>query len=137
METYDDPQDVRAFRDIGKDAPELVEPFDRNLARHGLSLVRGKTDTLQVNVGFLCDLSCRHCHLEAGPERREVMSVETMNDVIDYASRNRFETIDITGGAPELLPGAGLTCCPSLPLSDAASDFPSGVCVFGLSLFPG
>ena len=83
----------------------LVEPFDGNLVRHGLNLVRGKTHTLQVNVGYLCDLLCRHCHLEAGPERREVMTSETMNDVVEYASRVRFETIDITGGAPELVPG--------------------------------
>lgn len=84
---------------------ELVEPFDGNLVRRGLSLVRWKTHTLQVNVGFLCDLICRHCHLEAGPQRREVMTRDTMNDVIAYASRLHFETIDITGGAPELAPG--------------------------------
>lgn len=84
---------------------ELVEPFDGNLARHGLNLVRGKTHTLQVNMGYLCDLLCRHCHLEAGPERREVMTIETMGDVVAYASRVSFETIDITGGAPELVPG--------------------------------
>ena len=56
-------------------------------------------------MGYLCDLLCRHCHLDAGPGRREVMGIETMNDVIAYASRVRFETIDITGGAPELVPG--------------------------------
>ncbi|MBW6486918.1 MAG: arsenosugar biosynthesis radical SAM protein ArsS [Syntrophobacterales bacterium] len=83
----------------------VFEPFDRNLARCGLNLVRGKTLALQINVGYLCDLRCRHCHLEAGPERREVMTGETMNDLIDYASRVYFETIDITGGAPELVPG--------------------------------
>jgi radical SAM/Cys-rich protein len=89
-------------------SPETVvpaEPFDRNLARHGINLVRGKTHTLQINTGYLCDLLCRHCHLDAGPGRREVMGIETMNDVIAYASRVRFETIDITGGAPELVPG--------------------------------
>ena len=88
-------------------APEtagLIEPFNETLARHRLSLVRGKTRTLQVNVGFLCNLLCRHCHLEAGPHRREVMSIETMNDVIAYASRASFEVIDITGGAPEITP---------------------------------
>ena len=92
-------------RPVSPETVELIEPFDGNLARHGLNLVRGKTHTLQVNVGYLCDLLCRHCHLEAGPERREVMSIETMNDVIEYASRFHFETIDITGGAPELVPG--------------------------------
>jgi cytochrome c len=85
-------------------SPETIEtvlPFEGTLARHGLKLVRGKTHTLQVNVGYLCDLLCPHCHLEAGPERREVMTVETMNDAIEYASRVRFETIDITCGCSE------------------------------------
>jgi radical SAM/Cys-rich protein len=81
-----------------------LEPFDQALARHNLKLERDSTHTLQVNVGFLCNLACRHCHLEAGPQRREVMTLETMNAVIDYASRVRFETIDVTGGAPELVP---------------------------------
>jgi radical SAM/Cys-rich protein len=81
-----------------------LEPFDQVLARYELKLVRDRTRTLQVNVGFLCNLACRHCHLEAGPQRREVMTIETMNAVIDYASRVRFEAIDITGGAPELVP---------------------------------
>lgn len=81
-----------------------VEPFDQTLARHNLKLVRDRAHTLQVNVGFLCDLACRHCHLEAGPQRREVMTLETMNNIIDYVSRVRFETIDVTGGAPELVP---------------------------------
>ncbi|MDP3955519.1 MAG: radical SAM protein, partial [bacterium] len=89
---------------VSPETVELVEPFDGNLARYGLSLVREKTRTLQVNVGFLCDLLCRHCHLEAGPQRREVMTIETMNDVIAYASRVSFETVDITGGAPEITP---------------------------------
>jgi len=92
-------------RYVSPEAVELVKPFDGNLARYGLHLVRGKTHTLQVNMGYLCDLHCRHCHLKAGPERWEVMGIETMNDVIAYASRVRFETIDITGGAPELVPG--------------------------------
>jgi len=90
-----------------QDTLKAVGPFDENLARYGLRLVRGKTRTLQVNTGYLCDLHCRHCHLEAGPERREVMDIGTMNDVVAYASRVPFETIDITGGAPELVPGIG------------------------------
>jgi radical SAM/Cys-rich protein len=92
-------------RHVSPETAELIDPFDGNLVRHGLALVRGKTHTLQVNVGFICDLTCRHCHIEAGPQRREVMTIKTMNDVIAYVSRVRFETIDITGGAPELVPG--------------------------------
>lgn len=81
-----------------------MEPFEQVLARNGLSLKRDRTRTLQVNVGFICDLACRHCHLEAGPLRREIMTIETMDAVIDYAARVGFETIDVTGGAPELVP---------------------------------
>jgi radical SAM/Cys-rich protein len=78
--------------------------FKENLDKHGLTLTRGPTSTLQVNVGLLCDLACRHCHLEAGPARTELMSAATVTAVIVCAARVRFATIDITGGAPELLP---------------------------------
>lgn len=82
-----------------------IEAFSHALERCGLELRRDRTTTLQVNVGSLCDLVCRHCHLEAGPSRTEVMARETMEEVIAYASRCRFQVIDITGGAPELVPG--------------------------------
>lgn len=78
--------------------------FEDTLLQHGLELTRGETTTLQVNVGLACDLACRHCHLEAGPARTELMSGETVEAVIACAERIRFATIDITGGAPELLP---------------------------------
>ena len=81
-----------------------VEPFAAYLERHGLSLVRGDTRILQVNTGYLCNLRCRHCHLEAGPGRREVMSRETMDAVVALAKRFPFQAVDITGGAPEMVP---------------------------------
>jgi len=84
----------------------MPTPFHETLAGHGLALTRGETTTLQVNVGRLCDLACRHCHLDAGPGRgQDVMNAGTMQAVIDFAARNRFSVIDITGGAPELVPG--------------------------------
>lgn len=82
-----------------------VESFTVALERHGRSLVRGEITTLQVNTGYLCNLRCRHCHLEAGPGRKEVMSRETMAAVVAFARRFPFQVIDITGGAPELVPG--------------------------------
>jgi radical SAM/Cys-rich protein len=82
-----------------------IEPFEGALKRHGLSLERDRTTALQVNVGLNCDLACRHCHLEAGPHRNEAMDRATMDAVIDCAGRLRFSSIDITGGAPELVPG--------------------------------
>lgn len=78
--------------------------FEHTLEEHGLTLTRGETTTLQINVGLACDLACRHCHLEAGPTRTELMNDETVEVVIACAERIRFATIDITGGAPELLP---------------------------------
>jgi len=82
-----------------------VEPFGDTLVRHGRSLVRDRLHTLQVNTGYLCDLQCRHCHLEAGPGREEIMSRETMEAVISFARRFPFQVVDITGGSPELVPG--------------------------------
>jgi len=81
-----------------------VEPFRQTLASHGLRLERGQTTTLQINVGLFCNQSCRHCHLSAGPGRRENMDLETADQVVGFAQRNSFEIIDITGGAPELNP---------------------------------
>jgi radical SAM/Cys-rich protein len=81
-----------------------VEPFGQTLAKHGLSLTRVKTTTLQVNVGLLCNQACRHCHLEAGPKSEKLMDRETMEQVLDLATRLPFAAIDITGGAPEMHP---------------------------------
>jgi radical SAM/Cys-rich protein len=83
-----------------------VEPFSNLLERQGLALCRDRLETLQVNVGFHCNQSCRHCHLDAGPGRKEeMMSPGTMDDVVAFAREGRFSSIDVTGGATELLPG--------------------------------
>jgi len=81
-----------------------VTPFKATLIKHHLELVRNSVNTLQINLGFLCNQTCRHCHLDAGPRREENMDDATLNEVVAFASRSHFETIDITGGAPELNP---------------------------------
>ncbi len=81
-----------------------MEPFHAALARHGLTLSRATTHILQVNVGRICNLTCRHCHVEAGPGRPEIMSRQTMVEVVDFADRAGVTAADITGGAPELVP---------------------------------
>jgi radical SAM/Cys-rich protein len=78
--------------------------FAQALQSNRLSLTRGVTDTLQVNLGLKCNLACKHCHLEAGPMRQELMDRGTMDQVLAYAQRAGFKVIDITGGAPELNP---------------------------------
>lgn len=84
-----------------------VRTFSQTLYDHGIDLKRGVTDTLQINTGLLCNQSCRHCHLEAGPGRSELMSSQTVEEVVAYAQRSRFKVVDITGGAPELNPNLG------------------------------
>ncbi len=79
--------------------------FQTALAASDLQLNRDHTTTLQINVGRLCNLACKHCHVDAGPGRQEVMGRETMAAVIEFARNNSFTTIDITGGAPEMMPG--------------------------------
>jgi radical SAM/Cys-rich protein len=63
---------------------------------------RGKLDTLQVNVGYRCNQSCFHCHVNAGPNRTEEMSAQVADVVLDFVKRRRIAMLDITGGAPEL-----------------------------------
>jgi radical SAM/Cys-rich protein len=63
---------------------------------------RGRLDTLQVNVGYRCNQSCVHCHVNAGPSRTEEMSGEVADVVLAFLARRRVSTLDITGGAPEL-----------------------------------
>jgi radical SAM/Cys-rich protein len=63
---------------------------------------RGRLDTLQVNVGYRCNQSCFHCHVNAGPNRTEEMSAQVADLVLDFVARRRIATLDITGGAPEL-----------------------------------
>jgi radical SAM/Cys-rich protein len=92
-----------ALQEMGAEERPL-ETFRQTLAKQALKLERGKTTTLQINVGLLCNQSCRHCHLDAGPHRPENMSAQTALEVIAYAERSRFDVIDITGGAPELNP---------------------------------
>src|SRR6187455_1010466 len=65
---------------------------------------RGALQTLQVNVGYRCNQSCVHCHVNAGPSRTEEMDGATIEVVIDFLERRRIATLDITGGAPELNP---------------------------------
>ncbi len=65
---------------------------------------RAKLDTLQVNLGYLCNLSCLHCHVNAGPQRTELMDKATVDSVLGLLERAGLDTLDLTGGAPELNP---------------------------------
>ena len=82
------------------------EEFSDTLQRHLLPpLHAGAVQTLQINMGLLCNMNCRHCHVDAGPTRiAENMSRETMRACLSFIDAARIQTVDITGGAPELNP---------------------------------
>ena len=67
-------------------------------------LHRSKLDTVQVNLGYLCNLSCTHCHVNAGPTRTELMDRETVDLVLSFIESNQISTLDMTGGSPEMNP---------------------------------
>jgi radical SAM/Cys-rich protein len=66
------------------------------------TLARERLETLQVNLGYRCNQSCVHCHVDAGPKRREEMSAQTADAVLEFVARGQIARLDITGGAPEL-----------------------------------
>jgi radical SAM/Cys-rich protein len=82
-----------------------IAPFSDKLAEQGVGpLFRKHLTTLQINVGKVCNQTCTHCHVDAGPDRRESMTYDTAREVIDFLARSDVKTLDITGGAPEMNP---------------------------------
>jgi len=81
-----------------------VAPFAYRVRQEGKSLHRLAIDTVQINVGKLCNQACLHCHVEAGPKRTEIMDRHTAELTLDFIRAAAPQTVDITGGAPELNP---------------------------------
>ena len=84
----------------------VVRPFADGLAAHSIELTRHAVTELQINLGKLCNQTCTHCHVEAGPTKtRENMSAKTAERIVELASRaNDLSLVDLTGGAPEMNP---------------------------------
>ena len=81
-------------------------PFEKRLSQQGLWPVKAERPTiLQMNLGYLCNQQCAHCHYESGPSRTERMPDEVMEAALRFASRAGIAEFDLTGGAPELHPG--------------------------------
>lgn len=87
------------------DAFRLV-PFQQKLEHIGLyPLPPISLDIFQINVGKMCNQVCKHCHVDAGPDRKEIMTRKTMQQCLDILANNTsFTTVDLTGGAPEMNP---------------------------------
>jgi len=89
------------------DATETVSvpAFHDMLTGHGQEPLRARgLEVLQVNVGKLCNQTCTHCHVDAGPDRREIMTRETLAACLSAIARSDVAIVDITGGAPEMNP---------------------------------
>lgn len=79
--------------------------FSETLDAHDLCLRRKAPEVLQINVGKLCNLTCVHCHVNAGPKRTEIVTRDTLDKMVDWLARTTIETVDLTGGTPEMIPG--------------------------------
>lgn len=85
----------------------MIQPlndFDLTLAGHHVPLSRAKPEILQINVGKLCNLTCVHCHVNAGPARKEIITGETIDRILDWFEATDIGTLDMTGGTPEMVP---------------------------------
>ncbi len=81
-----------------------VTHFESHLAKHRVALTRYRPEILQINVGKLCNLTCMHCHVNAGPKRKEIITRETVERIVAWLAPTDIATVDLTGGAPEMIP---------------------------------
>ena len=84
----------------------ILPPFEQKLRQSGLYPLKPTgIEIFQVNVGKMCNQTCKHCHVDAGPDRTEIMTKETMQQCLDVLRNNpSLKTVDLTGGAPEMNP---------------------------------
>ncbi|PPL04329.1 arsenosugar biosynthesis radical SAM (seleno)protein ArsS [Parapedobacter indicus] len=90
----------------GQDGSTIPISFRDKLAQsQSYPLKPGQIDTLQINIGKMCNQTCKHCHVDAGPDRKEIMTAETMQQCLDVLRQHeQLTVVDITGGAPEMNP---------------------------------
>lgn len=82
----------------------VIPAFETRMTNEEYGYTTDRLDVMQINVGRLCNLACKHCHVEAGPNRTEVMSRDVMEACLKVCREQQVGTIDITGGAPEMNP---------------------------------
>ncbi len=82
----------------------MLDTFEQLRNTDFPSIRRNRLDTLQVNLGYLCNQQCLHCHVDASPRRTEIMERKTIGDVIEFLNKQTITTLDLTGGAPEMNP---------------------------------
>ena len=94
-----------AFLENGIFKSGRLPTFQEKTEHHGkFPLKPSVLEIFQVNIGYMCNQVCKHCHVDAGPDREEIMDRNTMQQCLDVLQKNGIQTLDITGGAPELNP---------------------------------
>lgn len=83
---------------------DCIPSFESKVTNKDFCKTNKSLTTMQINIGNICNLACRHCHVEAGPSRTEIMNLETIKDCLQVFKENNFSILDITGGAPEMNP---------------------------------
>ncbi|MFN1834825.1 arsenosugar biosynthesis radical SAM (seleno)protein ArsS [Balneola sp. MJW-20] len=79
--------------------------FEEKISEIGLyPLQPNEIEIFQINVGYMCNMTCKHCHVDAGPDRQEIMTKETLKQCLAALDDPRIKTVDLTGGAPEMNP---------------------------------
>ena len=82
----------------------MKDTFDLLIETDFPRIKRAHLETLQVNLGYLCNQQCLHCHVDASPRRKEIMTAKTVEDVLNFLKHKNIKTLDLTGGAPEMNP---------------------------------
>jgi len=96
-------EQIRILNSVSNNFKEIT--FNHYLNKSGINkLSSRKIEIFQINLGKMCNQTCRHCHVDAGPDRKEIMTKETMYMFLEKLSKTDIPTVDLTGGAPEMNP---------------------------------
>lgn len=100
---YSDPQNqIDLLADC--EASGIVD-FEARLGQHRMHPLKPESiEILQLNLGYMCNQTCKHCHVDAGPDRKEIMTRETMDECLQAVANSPVKSVDLTGGAPEMNP---------------------------------
>lgn len=99
----DKPYQLELLENVVEEAE--IPRFSDKISEIGLKpLYPTKIDIFQMNLGYMCNQTCNHCHVDAGPDRKEIMTKETMQECLNALAKTNIPTVDLTGGAPEMNP---------------------------------
>jgi radical SAM/Cys-rich protein len=100
-----DPQKQLDILNNQNEKIKSLEKFEKKMDEIGLFPLKPTgIEIFQINVGYMCNMTCKHCHVDAGPDRKEIMTKKTLQHCLDALKDSDIQTVDLTGGAPEMNP---------------------------------